>query len=186
MHQSECIEKLASALIKVQANVDNVVKKSSNPFFKSKYADLATIWDSIRKPLSDAGLVVVQTMGPGLDGQQAITIVTTLIHTSGQWIEGFLIMPLIKTDPQAVGSAITYGRRYALTAMLGIAPEDDDGEAAMGRKNNPTKGNVVKIKENFAGGEGDRTKGGEVVECKLRNGEIVPRSKCASCDENCK
>lgn len=129
--QSEQINELVKALVEVQRNMAPVIKGKSNPFFKSKYADLTSIWDALRESLADNGLAVLQTNDG--EAENAVTIVTTLAHTSGQWIRGRLHMPLAKNDPQGVGSAITYGRRYTLAAMLGVAPEDDDGEGAMGR-----------------------------------------------------
>jgi len=129
MEQSENIELLADALCKVQANELFALTDKENPFFKSKYADLSSVWGVARKPLVDNGLSVVQTFDA--DEGDAPIIVTTLLHNSGQWIRGRLKVPITKVDPQAVGSSITYGRRYALSAILGICPEDDDAEKAM-------------------------------------------------------
>jgi hypothetical protein len=100
------------------------VKDSANPFFKSKYADLASIWDACREPLSKNELAIIQI--PQCDG-----IETILAHSSGEWIKGFLKISPAKQDAQSIGSALTYARRYALAAMVGIAPEDDDGNAAV-------------------------------------------------------
>jgi len=129
MEQSENIELLAEALNKVQANELFALTDKENPFFHSKYADLSSVWGVARKPLIDNGLSVVQTFDA--DEGDAPIIVTTLLHNSGQWIRGRLRVPITKVDPQAVGSSITYGRRYALSAILGICPEDDDAEKAM-------------------------------------------------------
>lgn len=132
---SESINELSAALAKAQGQIEGAKKDSANPFFKSKYADLAAIWDACRKPLSDNGLSVVQM--PSAGGNVA-AVTTILSHSSGQWISSRLVMNLTKdTGPQAIGSAITYARRYALAAFVGIAPEDDDGNAAQGNRPAP-------------------------------------------------
>lgn len=131
--QSEQINELAAALAKAQGAIKGAAKDTANPFFKSKYADLASVWDACRTQLTANGLSVIQTMD---DSQGGVTVVTTLAHSSGQWIRGRLTMKPVKDDPQGIGSAITYARRYALAAMVGVAPEDDDGNAASGRNNN--------------------------------------------------
>ncbi len=131
MIKSEAINELATALAKAQGELKSALKDSSNPFFHSNYADLASVWDACRKPLSENGLSIIQT----LDKTETGTMLeTTLLHASGQFITSTLkITPKDETS-QAIGSAITYARRYALSAMVGVcADEDDDGEAAMGR-----------------------------------------------------
>lgn len=128
--QSDSIVELAKAMAIVQASLNGALKDSTNPFFKSNYADLESVWDACRSPLTKNGLSVVQTTDSGPNG---IELVTTLLHTSGQWIRGRLPITAIKAEPQAVGSAITYARRYALAAMIGVVQVDDDGEAAHGR-----------------------------------------------------
>lgn len=135
MTHSEQLGELASALSKAQAAMDGAKKSSANPFFKSKYADLSAVWEACREPLTSNGLSVVQTAG--MEGD-AVYITTMLLHSSGQWIQDTLTMKPKDVTPQGVGSTITYGRRYALSAIAGIAPEDDDGEAAQGRKTAPT------------------------------------------------
>ena len=119
-------KELAGALAAVQGQLGGVAKTSKG--YNYQYADLATVWDSIRKPLSENGLAVVQTTDNDDNGNPII--ITTLIHTSGEWISGRLAVKPVKPDPQALGSAITYGRRYALMAIVGVAPADDDGAAA--------------------------------------------------------
>jgi hypothetical protein len=128
MNQSEKIEALASALNNVQREELFALTDKENPFFKSKYADLSSVWSVARKPLTDNGLSVVQTMRVG--ERDNPIIVTTLLHKSGQWIRGELEMPAPKKDPQQFGSAVTYGRRYSLAALLGVCPADDDGQSA--------------------------------------------------------
>ena len=128
--QSETIGALAAALSKAQADITGALKDSSNPFFKSKYADLASCWDACRHQLADNGLSVVQTTRMT---EQGLLLVTTLAHSSGEWIAGE--MPVLTKDasPQGQGSGLTYARRYALAAIVGLAQIDDDAEAAQGR-----------------------------------------------------
>jgi hypothetical protein len=127
VNKSETIGKLAEALSKAQGEMKGALKDAENPFFKSRYADLASVWEACRGPLSRNGLAVVQV--PEVkDGK--VIICTVMIHSSGEWISGDLDMTPTKSDPQGVGSAITYGRRYGLSAFAGIAAEDDDGNAA--------------------------------------------------------
>lgn len=132
MMMSESIAELAKALAKAQGEISNAIKNAVNPHFKSKYTDLAAIWDAIREPMSKNGLSIVQTINVDmLDKGGALVIVNTLLmHESGQWIKDYLPMPISKVDPQAVGSASTYGRRYSLQSIAGVAGEDDDGNAA--------------------------------------------------------
>lgn len=129
--QSETIGALAAALSKAQADITGALKDSQNPFFKSKYADLASCWDACRKQLAANGLSVIQTTRMT---DQGLMLVTTLAHSSGEWIAGE--MPVLTKDasPQGQGSGITYARRYALAAIVGLAQIDDDAEAAQGRK----------------------------------------------------
>lgn len=126
--QSEQINELATALSKAQGMMESASKDAINPFFKNKYATLASVWEVIRKPLSSNGLSVIQT----IDGAaEQMTITTILAHASGQWISS--TFPLIsgKPKPQELGSSITYMRRYALSSIVGVtSDEDDDGNAA--------------------------------------------------------
>lgn len=127
MNHSEQINELAEALAKAQGQIEGAKKDSANPFFKSKYADLASVWEACRVQLSSNGLSVTQCPE---ESENGIAIETMLLHSSGQWIKSRYTMPVSKLDAQAVGSAITYARRYALSAIIGIAPEDDDGNSA--------------------------------------------------------
>lgn len=124
---SPSIAKLTEALAKVQSVLAPAIKDSSNPFFKSKYADLQSIWESARKPLTDNGLAIVQS--PGGSGE-LVTLTTILSHTSGEYIMGTLTMRPAKNDPQGVGSCISYARRYALSAIIGGYAVDDDANSA--------------------------------------------------------
>jgi hypothetical protein len=128
MEKSETIGKLAEALAKAQGSIEGAKKDQSNPYFKSRYADLSSVWDACRKPLSDNGLAIVQTTF-GAD-PDTVTVETLLTHASGEWIKSCLSMRPTKADPQGIGSCLTYARRYSLAAMVGVAPEDDDGNAA--------------------------------------------------------
>lgn len=131
MEQSTEINELAAALAKAQGQITGALKDSANPFFKSKYADLASCWDACRKPLSDNGLAVIQST---VDRDGHIYVVTTLAHASGQWIKGWLPVKAKDDGPQAQGSGLTYARRYALAGIVGLAQIDDDAEGAQGRK----------------------------------------------------
>jgi len=132
MNQSENINELATALSKAQGEMQAAIKDSVNPFFKSKYADLGSIWDAARPALCAHGLCVIQSTE--IVGEKVV-LVTTLAHTSGQWVKSYLPLNPSKNDSQGMGSAITYLRRYSLSALVGVVcDEDDDGEASMGRK----------------------------------------------------
>ena len=122
--KSEQINELVKALIQAQAEFKPIIKDSTNPFFKSKYATLDTVIDATSEALRKHGLVVIQTM-------QDDSLITTLAHTSGQWISGSALLHAVKQDPQGMGSAITYQRRYGYCAIVQCAPsdEDDDGNS---------------------------------------------------------
>lgn len=127
--QSPELKDLAKALAAAQSSLSAAAKDGNNPHFKSKYATLQSVWDAAKEVLAPNGLSVVQTFA-ATDGHR-MDITTTLLHVSGQYIAGTLSMVPQRADPQGIGSAITYGRRYALAAILGIvADEDDDGNAA--------------------------------------------------------
>ena len=131
--QSENIGDLAAALAKAQAEVGTVHKDSANPFYKNSYASLAAVWEATRPVLSKHQLSVVQM--PSHD-EAGYYVETQLMHSSGQWIRSRTYMKPAKDDPQGIGSLISYARRYALQAVTMICPDDDDGEAAMGRNSN--------------------------------------------------
>jgi hypothetical protein len=157
MEMSATVAQLAEALSKAQAMITGAVKDSDNPFFHSKYADLATVWDACREALTVNKLAVVQTprttftTAPELSevvsrsGEKrsivkvatTVEMTTMLVHASGEWVSGTVAAMLANADPQSIGSAITYLRRYGLSALVGIAQVDDDGEAAVSA---PTSG----------------------------------------------
>lgn len=134
---SEQIDKVSAAMLAAQSKIKNAELDSSNPHFRSKYASLTAVLDACKKPLNESGILFMQAPAGGQD-KETLCLVTRFIHAeSGQWIEASFFMPLQKIDPQGMGSAITYARRYSLMAMLGMAAEDDDAEAAMNRSAPP-------------------------------------------------
>lgn len=120
---------LAKALVAAQKATEAVKKASTNPAFKSKYADLSVVVEAVVPALNAAGVSVLQF--PAFNGE-LVSVATTLLHESGSSVTATLHLRPSKLDAQGVGSAITYARRYALMAMTGAAPEDDDGAAASG------------------------------------------------------
>ena len=144
--KSEKLDKLAQALTKAQAEIKGARSQSTNPFFNSSYADLHTVIQSSLPALTNHGLSVVQ-------GNRFCTltngfyVTTTLLHESGQWIKTEIRMPVGgKKDAHAIGAACTYGRRYGLSALTGVAQYDDDGNAAVDR--GITKVHAEQIKTN--------------------------------------
>ena len=128
MNKSDSIAALAAALSKAQAQIEGAIKDSTNPHFKIKYADLSSVVDAIRAPLAANGLAYVQTIN---QADNAASVSTLIMHASGEWIDcGAIAVPVSKGDAQGYGSALTYARRYSLSAAFGVAPEDDDGNAA--------------------------------------------------------
>ena len=132
MPQSESIKNLAAALSKVQGELTYAKKDSANPFFKSRYADLESVWDACRSLLAGNGLSVIQMPGNYFEGR--MWLVTRLCHESGEWIEQEMSLPVSKPDAQGAGSALTYMRRYALAAVVGVVQADDDGNSAVQSK----------------------------------------------------
>lgn len=130
------IGKLAAALSKAQGLIKNASKDAANPAFKrdgkeSKYADLASVWDACREALAANEIAVIQQVGGGPD---TVTVSTVLAHSSGETISCTITGKPTKPDVQGIGSTITYLRRYSLASMVGVAPEDDDGNSASGIK----------------------------------------------------
>lgn len=132
------IARLAAALANAQRQIRPAVKDAKNPHFGSKYANLAAVAEACRDALAENGIAVSQF--PSADGGK-VTVSTMLMHESGEYILSALTLTAVKTDPQGVGSAITYGRRYGLAAVVGVvADEDDDGNAASGRGGSSSQG----------------------------------------------
>ncbi len=146
------ITSIAEAIVAAQAEFGAAIKDSANPAYRSKYADLSACIEATQKALNKHGIAVMQA--PQLDGQM-VTITTRLQHKSGQWYESDLTLPAVQRerfDSQSVGSAITYGRRYSLQAILNLATTDDDGNAASGVGTHEDaqavgKAKVAKLKE---------------------------------------
>jgi len=132
MNQSENINELMAALAKAQGEMNGALKDSANPFFKSKYADLSSVWDACRQPLSKNGLAVVQLIETDQEGE--MSLMTTLGHSSGQWMRSKIPIKINASkegrvnELQLLGSALTYLRRFALSAIVGVAPADDSDD----------------------------------------------------------
>jgi hypothetical protein len=133
MQTSEQLTELAKALVKAQAAIKNAIKDSTNPHFKSRYADLASCWEVAREPLTSNGLCVIQTPSTS---DNKVQLTTMILHVSGQFIRDMMSMTPTQNTPQAQGSCITYMRRYMLQPIVGISPDDDDGHEASKRGNN--------------------------------------------------
>lgn len=158
--RSATISELALALATAQGDVEDALRDAENPFFRTTYADLASVWRACRKALAANNLAVIQTTEHTTEG---LVLRTTLAHKSGEWIGGlYPIHPMRQTkedgwipadDPQSTGSAITYARRYALAAIVGVAPagDDDDAESAMRR---PAQDRAAPITLRFGSGAG--------------------------------
>ena len=142
MKTSDSIKDISAALAKAQAIMAGARKDATNPHYKSRYADLAAVWEACRKALTDNEIAVVQMTNTS--EKDEIIVETRLVHSSGEWMEGRLALPVSKADAQGFGSALTYARRYGLSAAVGIAPEDDDGNLAAAAK---------PIKQAYANGE---------------------------------
>lgn len=144
MTHSESINEIATALAKAQGAIEGAVKGKENPHFRSKYADLGAVWEACREHLSKNGIAVVQPIAT-VNG--SLCTITRIVHSSGQWMqdEGIPLL-LSKQDMQGLGSALTYSRRYGLMSMIGIAPEDDDGNQASQKSNGHTQQQALPVK----------------------------------------
>ena len=152
MITSDSIANLTLALSIVQGKMTHAIKDSANPFFKSKYADLESVWDVCRSLLSENGLAVMQFPGDinfvqlekdngDINIATRMSLTTIISHKSGEFMSQEMSVPVTKPDAQGAGSALTYMRRYALAAVVGVVQADDDGNAASSPKP------VVKAKE---------------------------------------
>lgn len=144
MNKSESINELATALAKAQGELQNASKSSQNNHFKSSYADLAEVLNTLRPSLSKNGLSVSQF--PSYQNG-IVSVDTLLMHSSGQWLSGNISVPIGKQDAQSIGSATTYCRRYSLAAVVGIAQEDDDANSAAGNAPANNSSNAQQIQE---------------------------------------
>lgn len=147
MRQSETLTELFSALSLAQGEIEDAKKDSTNPHFKSKYADLASVRAAIRDPFAKHGLAISQWPRTS---DKAVEVETVLSHKSGQFIAETLSCPLAAMTAQAIGSALTYLRRYSMMAVSGIAPDDDDGNEAT----RPTQFATGKDGDKWSGKEG--------------------------------
>ncbi len=126
--QSASLTEFAKAMCEVQKNDLFAKADSENPYYKSMFANLPSVWRTIRKPLTDNGFSIIQTNAAYEGG---VAIVTTLLHSSGEWMRGTLTMPSEKRSPQSFGSVMSFERRYALMAIVGVSTADDDDDAEM-------------------------------------------------------
>ena len=139
------MKQIAEALVKAQKGFSPALKQSNNPHFRSKYADLATCVEAVIDALNNNGIALMQMTHECQDG---VTVETVFIHASGELLSaGKLHVPAVKHDAQGYGSALTYARRYSLMAACGIAPEDDDGNAAV---KTPPRGGVISAPQQHA------------------------------------
>ena len=127
MNTSPELDQIGSALCLAQAEIAGAHKNAANPFFKSKYSDLASCWAAVREPLTKHALSVVQS--PSADGAK-VSVETLLLHASGQWMSGTMTATAKDDSPQAIISIVTYLRRAGLSSFCSIAPVDDDAESA--------------------------------------------------------
>lgn len=129
MKTSESIKQIAEALVSAQKEIKFAVKDSTNPHYKSKYANINSVIDAVKAPLNNNNIAILQSLSPSDDGKLHLT--TRLIHSSGEWIEDTAVCPLQKQDAQGLGSAVSYIRRYSLSAFLSLYSDtDDDGQSA--------------------------------------------------------
>lgn len=167
MAKSEQINELAVALAKTQGTLLHAKKDSENPFHHNKYADLSSVWEACRKPLAENGLSIVQLPDGLEDG--CLILETTMLHTSGQWISSRIKMPMQKQDPQGYGSTLTYARRYALAAIVGVYQDDDDAEGAKKPQQTQNKANVQTNTQKANASQATKPQGDPV---KINNGQV--------------
>lgn len=128
MKTSESIKQIAEALVSAQKEIRFAAKDSTNPHFKSKYANINSVIEAVKKPLNDNGIAILQSLSPSDDNKLHLT--TRLLHSSGEWIEDTAVCPIQKQDPQGLGSAISYIRRYSISSLCALYADDDDGQSA--------------------------------------------------------
>lgn len=143
MNHTDTIANLAAALVAAQADLKAVGKDSVNPHFKNRYASLDNIVEAVRPALAKHGLAVIQgtasTLTNDAGGLTGFAVETMLVHKSGEWLSNVAVVPLAKIDAQGAGGALTYGRRYGLSALLSLSTdEDDDGNTASERPQTAT------------------------------------------------
>jgi phosphomevalonate kinase len=174
MKTSDSIKQIAEALVSAQKEIKFAVKDSNNPHYKSKYANINSVIDAVKAPLNNNNIAILQSLSPSDDGKLHLT--TRLIHSSGEWIEDTAVCPLQKQDCQGLGSAVSYIRRYSLSAFLSLYSDtDDDGQLAalnaadyLQRINHSETLEELQANYNFVMGEvkNDRTLSKMVIEAK--------------------
>ncbi len=160
MTTSEQINEIAAAMAKAQGALRPAHKDAVNPAYRSKYADLTSVWEACREALPSNGLTVWQDVTNQNGG---IAVVTRIVHASGQWVEfGPLVVPMMKQDAHGVGSATSYAKRYSLSAAIGIVADedDDDGNAASGKDTNAS---TAQVKRSFGSAAGNKPGAGAVT-----------------------
>jgi hypothetical protein len=128
MKTSESIKHIAEALVSAQKEIKFATKDSTNPHFKSKYANINSVIEAVKAPLNNNNIAILQSLSPSDDNKLHLT--TRLLHSSGEWIEDTAVCPIQKQDPQGLGSAISYIRRYSISSMCALYADDDDGQSA--------------------------------------------------------
>jgi len=137
MKSSSSVTNISSALLKAQKSMGAAKKDAKNPFFKSKYADLGAVLEACKDALNENGITILQP-------HSGDCVETILLHESGEWVSSETKIVVVKqNDPQALGSAISYARRYGLQSLISLPAEDDDAETAMSRPT--TTSNVTKL-----------------------------------------
>jgi len=148
MKTSEYVNELAKAMADAQNKMKPALKDGMNPHYKSKYTSIASVWESLREPMTSNGLTVWQDVKTH---EKGVSIETRIVHASGQWVEfGPLNMPILKTDAQDFGKGISYAKRYALCAAIGVVSSEDDDDAASLVNKNTEEFKGVKIKNNLS------------------------------------
>lgn len=130
MQTSESVTKIAPAFLAAQKAITFAAKDAVNPHLKSKYADLPAVIDAVKEALNENGIAFIQTATHSEDSRLHLT--TTLLHESGEWFRDTAVIPVPKQDPQGYGAALSYLRRYSLSAFTGLYQDDDDGERSKG------------------------------------------------------
>jgi hypothetical protein len=163
MNRSDSISELSKALVAAQGAISPATLDGANPAFKSRYATLASLWQSARPALSKNGLAIVQNP---IREEMAVGVETLLIHLSGEWISSRLMLPMNASTAQATGSALTYARRYSLASILGlVADEDDDGNEAS-KHAPPSRASITTAPSQA----GDKRVTGRICDVQVRQG----------------
>lgn len=168
MQTSESIAKITPAFLKAQKAMEAAKKGESNPFFKSKYADLSAVLEACKSALNENGISILQphiTEFNPVTGDEIHYVETVLVHESGEYYSSKTKLEVSKkNDPQSLGSSITYGRRYGLQSLISLPAEDDDGEKAMGRGGNSGSTSFSKKAASKPAGQKFRKKKSTAVE----------------------